>query len=645
MAHRITVANQHVAGHRLPLWSILPAAVLAAFLILLLPIPGLAADYFVSPAGSDSNPGTMAQPFRTLGHAVTFLSPGDTCYLREGTYREKVRLEQSGLPGQPIVITAWGDEEVVLSGTELVKAPWQTWRGRIMKTRVNAPVTQLFAKGKMMVEARWPNVTPKTLWKRTSWARAGGGSRYGMIIDPALAKTGINWTGARAVLNVGQQFNTWTRTVSSHTAGSNTFVYPRDLTGIGGSPAAMDWDDDYYFLFGVLGALDAPGEWFQQGSDLYFMPPGGINLQNVAVEGKIRDLAIHGKNLQYVEIRGLTFFAATISIRDSVGFVVENNRFLYPNYNRDLMPPGTVIKSTQVSGNDHVIRGNMLRYSGLGGFKVIGEGNLIEGNVVRDVAMFGGMEHAGIKVIGEPAGTARGSTVSGNTIFNGGSTLITFRDAPHIVEWNHVYNGGLLSNDFSLIYTQAPETWGSVIRYNWVHGCRGDDNGMGIRGDDQTRGLTVHHNVVWDCSHFGLEIKGDENRIFNNTVFGIRRGDRAGYGMLIYIGPEPRKPWRDQAPLLPAQNRNSEVRNNAMTTMIIDGGRPMPIKYRNIVTSNYVGDLMLEDPANFDFRPASHSPLVDAGEVIPGITGAYFGPFPDIGAYDYGLTGWVPGAP
>ena len=46
-----------------------------------------AKDYYVATTGSDSNPGTVDQPFATLqkGHDVAVA--GDTVYIRGGTYR------------------------------------------------------------------------------------------------------------------------------------------------------------------------------------------------------------------------------------------------------------------------------------------------------------------------------------------------------------------------------------------------------------------------------------------------------------------------------------------------------------------------------------------------------------------------------
>jgi parallel beta-helix repeat protein len=42
--------------------------------------------YYVDTNGSDSNPGTAAQPFRTIGTGARALSPGDVLYVKNGTY-------------------------------------------------------------------------------------------------------------------------------------------------------------------------------------------------------------------------------------------------------------------------------------------------------------------------------------------------------------------------------------------------------------------------------------------------------------------------------------------------------------------------------------------------------------------------------
>ncbi|MGB8297262.1 MAG: right-handed parallel beta-helix repeat-containing protein, partial [Polyangia bacterium] len=46
----------------------------------------LAAEYYVATTGSDSNPGTQASPFATLTKGASTAGPGDTVYIRGGTY-------------------------------------------------------------------------------------------------------------------------------------------------------------------------------------------------------------------------------------------------------------------------------------------------------------------------------------------------------------------------------------------------------------------------------------------------------------------------------------------------------------------------------------------------------------------------------
>nr|WP_322497024.1 DUF1565 domain-containing protein [Chloroflexus sp.] len=63
-----------------------------------------ATGYYVSPTGNDANPGTFAQPFRTIQKCAEVATAGDTCYIRAGVYRETVRPSNSGTSGAPITL-------------------------------------------------------------------------------------------------------------------------------------------------------------------------------------------------------------------------------------------------------------------------------------------------------------------------------------------------------------------------------------------------------------------------------------------------------------------------------------------------------------------------------------------------------------
>ena len=40
-------------------------------------------------------------------------------------------------------------------------------------------------------------------WDNSKWPRAADGSRYGTMIDPKLAESGIDFKGGVAILNIG----------------------------------------------------------------------------------------------------------------------------------------------------------------------------------------------------------------------------------------------------------------------------------------------------------------------------------------------------------------------------------------------------------------------------------------------------------
>jgi hypothetical protein len=72
--------------------------------------------YYVSPSGSDSNPGSITAPWKTVQKAVNSVNPGDIIYAREGIYLEAVNINKSGLEGSPITLAGYSGETAVLDG-------------------------------------------------------------------------------------------------------------------------------------------------------------------------------------------------------------------------------------------------------------------------------------------------------------------------------------------------------------------------------------------------------------------------------------------------------------------------------------------------------------------------------------------------
>ncbi len=79
---------------------------------------GAAGTFCVATTGNDANPGSEAQPWRTVQKACDAATPGSTVLIRGGIYNEKVIVHVSGSAADGFVtLAAFPGERVVLDGT------------------------------------------------------------------------------------------------------------------------------------------------------------------------------------------------------------------------------------------------------------------------------------------------------------------------------------------------------------------------------------------------------------------------------------------------------------------------------------------------------------------------------------------------
>ena len=93
---------------------------LLIIILLSFPIISYSSTFFVSTIGSDNNPGSKEQPFKTLNKAWSVISTGDTIFLRAGKYSNAIMpattyfRNKNGTSTDPIVITNYQNEKPVL---------------------------------------------------------------------------------------------------------------------------------------------------------------------------------------------------------------------------------------------------------------------------------------------------------------------------------------------------------------------------------------------------------------------------------------------------------------------------------------------------------------------------------------------------
>ena len=280
---------------------------------------------FVSNDGSDTNPGSLLAPFRTIQHAIDNAEAGDLISIRAGTYRERLRIENlNGREDAPITFENYQNEDVLLTGAEPITTDWEPHDDNIWKTNLNFDISQLYLDGQMLTAARWPNITKE--WDRIDDSDRRNatpdsywdieGTRALALVDSELPDVYANYesqqrladldfsvdgamlvphksfglTHSGEIINhkagessfdIDPNFELWLRSPGQKalknfnwTSGNDGSVETADLWPLKNGPV-QGTKQFHYHLEGHLGFLDRPQEWHydKESGDLYVWLP------------------------------------------------------------------------------------------------------------------------------------------------------------------------------------------------------------------------------------------------------------------------------------------------------------------------------------------------------------------------------------
>lgn len=96
--------------------------------------------FHVSTTGNNANPGTLAQPWRTITYSVTQIAVGDTLTVHGGTfYEEDITISADGEADDPITIVAAEGETPIIDGSMSAyrtagNSAWQNVSGNLWRT-------------------------------------------------------------------------------------------------------------------------------------------------------------------------------------------------------------------------------------------------------------------------------------------------------------------------------------------------------------------------------------------------------------------------------------------------------------------------------------------------------------------------------
>jgi hypothetical protein len=575
----------------------------------------------VSTDGNDANDGaTAATSLKTLQAAVARMTPGTTCLIHAGTYRESLVPTVDGTPEAPLVFQAAPGEMVILSGLDQVTS-WSRDDAQTYSVPLNWDLgagNQVFRDGKPLTEARWPNRTGTDALIPEGATATTNGSEYNRLRCTAFPE---GWTasalnGATVWCMAQSRWSSWTAPVALDgydpftrtvlVRGHNTWWVTNKHNPGKGDPAE-------FYISNARALLDASDEWFfdSETKRLLLWVAANDNLDNSIIEVKRRPVAVDLTNRAFIHVRGIQVVGATLDLKDSLHCLVSGITARYICHTRGGFTMNSVpdAQGISISGTGNVIRDSEIAFSAGSGVFMEGTSNALINCFIHDTDTLGSYSSCL---------TLRGSQqlITHNTLRDTGRDGIIIGGSAHLIQYNDMSRAGRICHDTGAIYSTGNAD-GTQICYNWVHDVN-THYGNGIYLDNYNSNFHIHHNVVWEILSNGIQTNRPSayTTVSNNTVFGRIS---ATYS-----------PWTGQKTMF-----GSLLANNLISS------RPTLKAGYAEVASVLHG---LPDPVGgFDPVRDRSSAGIDQGVVLPGITDGYSGASPDCGAYETGQPLWRAG--
>lgn len=626
------------------------------FILLLLSFAVNAQTFHVATNGNDNNPGTTAQPFKTIQKAASVAPSGGTVIIKAGTYRETI------IPtNNQVTFTA--DGAVIVSGLNQVTTPWTVHNGQIYKTSVTLPVNgfsssltsnttllanQVFKDGVMMFQARWPDIqTLDDLIDRGVPTSSGPNSKFrhhsqtsGGIGRTQTTDNGLpagNFTGAS--IWVTGWFISETKTIKSHSG--KTIGYDQ----LNENGKFQKW----YYIVNDLELLSTAKEWHYENGTLYFWQPnGGLP---TGVEYKARNWGFDLRGKSGTKIIGIQFIGCEPATGDAGtnNTLIDGIRAQYNNHAFVTSPSDWNYFNAKQTGIKLLGSNNTIRNSE---FKYVSSqviwatsGTVVENNLCSDIGWEGNYG----AFVGFWGTSSDRTTITRNTAYRLGRSAVDFGHGMHKnidISYNHFHTFSMVTSDVGATYgCCGVQLHGTRIHHNVIHdnmvkdGWKIAANFDGIHVNiyhDQGAGpVTIDHNVTWNgaVADYYSEIKnGVINNLYNNTFATVSStGAREAY---FCPHDTPSDVQRNNI------YRHSVNINWKYATNNTNASQPGDVSNSVFATTDpqFIGTGT--NGLQYQLKPTS--PALNIGAVIAGITDGSQGA-PDAGAFEYGVAPWTAG--
>ncbi|MGY6648907.1 T9SS type A sorting domain-containing protein [Wenyingzhuangia sp. IMCC45574] len=593
---------------------------------------------YVATNGNDNNNGTINAPYKTFNKAVSVMSAGDICIIRGGTYENELIINKSGNASNFLTFKAADGEDVKVKATSFVNG-WQQHSGNIYKANVSMSIASRFRtvyhNNEYMDLARWPNNTDKNRWTVNCTPVTGGnGSHFTVSSMPD-----IDWTGGLVYYLGAHSGASWTRTITSNTATQINFTNVDITKWPFSTHNPTTWRNypgnqrGQLYLFNKLEALDYAREWYYESSSntLYLQTENGNKPEDNSVEYATRKYAAE-LNGDYIKLEGIEFFGGAIKIHNRADYnQIINCTVTHGSEGHDsLTNTGAQVgeASIEVLGDFTLIKGCTINHSSVSGIVISGwaaDDCIVEENTISNTD-YVGIHASPIRTSGDRMKVLK------NTIFNTGRDGMYVAGTNCEVAYNDVSHSQIINSDSGVFYTVGNDNpKNNEIHHNWFHDATAPSyshnpsspaKAAGIYLDNDSKGYSVHHNVVWNISWTGYQVNWNnvDLNFYHNTIWNA-------WGAM--------DSWDINGPQL-----NNKIYNNYANTGSWFTKTNTDFDIKN---SPIFSDSPFENASEQNFMPKAGSSLIDTAPIISGFSKIYKGASPDIGAYERGGTRWTAG--
>lgn len=376
------------------------------------------ATYYVSPSGSDSNPGTLAAPFKTITKArdvvrtVNTSMTGDIVVtLRGGTYPLDSTVTfgpaDGGKNGNYVRYVAYNGETPLVTGGKPITG-WtihdqakNIWKA----TSVTSRFRQIYVNNTKAIRARLPNLGANN---SANFYRLTKVDTTGKALNIATS-VGSNWKNlnkvemhlmiawADAVLRLASTTNMGSYTKVKIQPTEETILFNRPYPMLGVAFSSNPPKQQAYYLENAMEFLDVAGEWYldESASTLYYMARTGEDMSKALVVAPMVETLVNvagpstSNTIGYLAFQGIAFAHSTFLRPSQMGFLnaqAGNYSISSTLQNKQYVarPPAGVSIS-----NAHHIRfeGNLISQMAATGIDLVSgtHDNAIVGNAVKDI--------------------------------------------------------------------------------------------------------------------------------------------------------------------------------------------------------------------------------------------------------------------